>query len=77
MVKSSAELSVTFREEANDQTHRHCSRAVRCVLGTEYAVRPASAAEQFGHSSPPRMWAGASTGRWHLRTELRGACRGP
>jgi len=40
--------------------------AVRCVLSTEYAVRPTSAAEQFGHSSSPRMWSGASTGRGHL-----------
>src|SRR4029079_15498754 len=31
-------------EQANDQSHRHCARAVRCVLRTEYAVRPTSAA---------------------------------
>ena len=62
---------------SNDQTHPHCARAVRCVLSTEHAVRPASAAEQFGHSCSPRMWAGASTGRWHLCTELRGAGRQP
>jgi hypothetical protein len=51
MMKSSAWLSVTKGEEANDQAHRHCARAVRCVLSREYAVRPPSAAEQFGHSS--------------------------
>ena len=61
----------------NDQTRRRCARAVRCVLSTEYAVRPTSAAEQFGDSSSPRMWLGTSTGRWHLvsNTRLRAAVR--
>jgi len=36
---------------------------VRCVLSTEYAVRPTSAAEHSVIPVRPRMWAGASTGR--------------
>src|SRR3954447_12360612 len=61
----------------NDQTHRRCARALCCVLSSEHALRPASAARQFDNSCPPRMWFGTSTGRRHLRTELRSACRGP